>query len=190
MTTSISAVRSAWTIRIAGAIETGDREQREPRACQPRAPVGRGLLERAHRGVKRRGAPQEVVRDPAHVQQHLVVVGALEQHVVVDRVGYEQADDARREQVERRLTATGVDREADRRGEQQHVAERVGHRDALGEVGHAAQVDVRRDQEHPREEADAERQDQRVDQAGAVEIGLRRGRAARGRPSAPGTRVR
>ena len=61
-----------------------------------------------------------------------------------------------------------VDREPDRGGEQQHVAQRVGHRHALGEVGHAAQVDVRRDQEDPRQEADAERQDERVDQAGAV----------------------
>ena len=151
-----------------GRDETGDREQRKPRVCQPHAPVGRGLLERAHRRVKRGRSPQEVVGDPADVQDDLVVVGALEQHVVVDRVGYEQADDARREQVERRLAAAGVDREADRCGEQQHVAQRVGHRDALGEVGHAAQVDVRRDQEDPRQEADAQRQDQRVDQARAI----------------------
>ena len=151
-----------------GRDEAGDGEQREPHAREPRAPVGRGLLERPHRGVKRRGAPQEVVRDPAHVQQDLVVVRALEQHVVVDGVRDEQTHDARGEQEERRLAAAGVDREPDRRGEQQHVAQRVGHRHTLGEVGHAAEVDVRRDQEDPRQQADAERQDQRVDQAGAV----------------------
>ena len=58
---------------------------------------------------------------------------------VVGGVGREQADDAADEQPERRRAPTGVDREADRGREQEHVAERIRDRRPL----FCSQVDVR-----------------------------------------------
>ena len=63
-------------------------------------------------------------------------------------------DDAPDEEVEGRRTLAGVDREPDRGGEEQDVAERIGGRHGLLEQREAGEVDVRRDEEHPREQRD------------------------------------
>ncbi len=149
--------------------QAGAAQQRKPDPREPRAGVARLLLEHPHRGVQGGRAPEDVVHHPAEVVDQLsVVVGVLEDREVVRRVGRQQADDAPREEVERRRALAGVDREPDRGRKQKHVAERVGDRDALREPREPGEVDVGRDQEGPREQADADRQDQGVDQRGRI----------------------
>ena len=118
--------------------------------------------------MESRGAPEEVIEDPACVVDELtVLVGALQEGVVVGRVGGEQADDAAHEEPERRRAPSAVDRKSDHGGEQEHVAQWVRDRDPLCEPG-SREVDVRGDQEDPREQADADRENQRVDQRGSI----------------------
>ena len=93
--------------------QTGAGEQAEPKRREPRARVERRLLERPHRGVERRCAPEQVVGDPAHVVAQLVVVGIREQGVRVGGVDGEQRDDAPDEEVEGRRPLALVDRQSD-----------------------------------------------------------------------------
>jgi hypothetical protein len=146
--------------------QDGHAQESEAHGRQPGAALRR-LLERAHRRMQRGGAPEQVVEDPADIKEHLAVVGAVEQHAVVDRVGRQEADNAAGEQVEGRCADAAADREPDRGGEQEDVAHRVGDRDGLGQPV-AAELDVRGDQEDPREQGDAQREDERVDGAGPV----------------------
>ena len=118
--------------------------------------------------MQRCRAPEHEVREPARVVDELVVVRAREERVVVRAVRGEEADGAGDEQVERRAFRTCLDREANQRTEQQHVAERIRDRDELGEDRQPGQVEVRRDEEHPREQCEADREDQRVDDRRAV----------------------
>ena len=129
--TRTSGLPIAWKKRIARRDQARGGEQGEAERGQARARLERRLLERPHRRVQRRGAPEEVEGDPADVVDQLVVVRALEQRVVVRRVDREEADDAADEEVEGGRALAGVDREADRGGEQQDVAERVRDRDGL-----------------------------------------------------------
>jgi hypothetical protein len=81
--------------------------------------------------MESRGAPEEVERDPAHVVAELVVVRAREQRIVVRRVDGEEGDDAPDQEVEGGGPLAVVDREPDRGGEEEDVAERIGGRDRL-----------------------------------------------------------
>ncbi len=117
-----------------------------------------------------RGAPEEVERDPPDVVAQLVVVRIGEQRVRVRRVDREQRDDAPDEEVEGGRALAVVDGEAHRGCEKEDVAERIRGGDGLLERRQAREVDVRRDEEHPREQGDADRDDQRVDHAGAVTL--------------------
>ena len=72
-----------------------------------------------------RGAPEQVVDDPADVIAELVVVGIREKRVRVGGVDREKRDDASDQQIEGWGTLALVDGETDRRGEEQDVAERV-----------------------------------------------------------------
>ena len=170
ISTSRSVSPNACQTRMPGAIRHARGEQREAQWRQPGAGLERGLLERAHRRVQRGRAPEQVEGDPADVVAQLVVVRAREQRVGVGRVDGEQGDDAADEEVEGRRALAVVDREPDRGGEEQDVAERVGGRDGLLEQRQAGEVDVRGDEEDPREQGDADRDDQRVDHAGAVAL--------------------
>ena len=148
----------------AGGDQRGDREHAQPLPGQARLLLRHRLLERAHRRVQGRGAPEQVVGDPADVEQHLAVVGAVVQHHAVDEVGHEQRRDAAEQQVEGGLALAVVDRQAQRAGQQQDVGRGVGDRDDPGQLRLAVVVDHRRDQHQPRDQAEADRQDQRVDQ--------------------------
>ncbi len=167
---SMSPLSITCTASTAGAIRDAPVSSARRKRRELRDAVGGRALEAAHRRVQRRGAPQQVEADPADVEDDLAVVGALERDDAVGEVGDEQRDDAQREQVEGRLAAAAVDGEADRGGEQQDVAERVGDRDELRDGAHRAVVQVRRDQRDPREQREAERHDQRVDDARAVAL--------------------
>ena len=151
-----------------GRDQAGEREQAEPRRREARPGVLCRLLEGPHRRVQRGGAPEHEVGDPARVVEELVVVRACEQRVVVGAVGAEQRNRARAEQVERRRLQSRLDREPDQRREQEHVPERVCDRDQLRQDRQARQVDVRGDEEHPREQSAANREDERVDHRGTV----------------------
>ena len=120
--------------------------------------------------MKRGCSPQEVVGDPADVVDELVVVGVREQRERVGGVDGEQRDDAGRKEVEGRRSLARVDRETDGRREEEDVAERIGGGDDL--LGHreAGEMNVRGDEKNPREEADSDRENQRVDHAGAVAL--------------------
>ena len=111
------------------------REQDQPDRCEAGAGVGCRLLQGAHRRVKRRGAPEEVVEDPAGVEAQLVVERVLQQRVVVGRVGGQQADDAADEKPECGRPLARVDGEADDGREKEDVSERICDRDALGQPG-------------------------------------------------------
>ena len=99
-----------------------------------------------------------------------MVVGIREEGKRVCGVDREQRDDARGEEVEGRRTLAHVDSETDGRGEEEDVAERVGGGDDF--LGHreSREVNVRGDEEDPREEADSDRENQRVDHARAVAL--------------------
>ncbi len=99
-----------------------------------------------------------------------MVVRAGEQCIVVRRVDGEEGNDASAEEVEGRRPLPGVDCESDRGGEEEDVAERIGGGDGLLEHREAREVDVRRDEEDPGEQCDADRDDQRVDDTGTVAL--------------------
>jgi len=121
--------------------------------------------------VQRRRAPEKVIEDPTGVVDQLVVVRVLQQRIVVGRVRGHQTDDAADEEPERRRALPGIDREPDRSREEEHVAQRVRDRHRVGQHGQTGEVDVRRDQEDPGQEADTDREDQRVDERGPIGAG-------------------
>ena len=143
-------------------------EQGEPQRRQWGARIGSRLLEGTHGRVQRGCAPEEVVEDPAGVIDQLVVVGVLQECEVVGGVRRHQADDAADEEPERGRALAGVDRKTNGGSEQQDVAERVGDRHCVREQREVLEMDVRRNQEDPGEQADADRQDQRIDQCGPI----------------------
>ena len=121
-----------------------------------------------HRRMQRRRSPQQVEADPADVEPELVGVGPVQDQQAVDEVGRQQQDDARAEQVERGRAPAAVEREPDRRREQQDVAERIGDRDELGDRRELVVVQVRRHQRDPLRQREADGEDQAVDHAAAV----------------------
>ena len=144
------------------------RQQRQPESRQHRVATGRPLLDLPHRRMQCRRAPQEVEADPADVEPELVDVGAVEDQQAVDEVGRQQQDDARADQVERGRAPAAVEREPDRRREQQHVPERICDRHQLGDRRQLVVVQVRRHQRDPLRQREPDRQDQPVDHAAAV----------------------
>ena len=177
MTTHVDvAACISCTSSTPGAISDAPVSSARRTRREPRLAVRGRLLELAHRRMQRGGAPQQVEADPADVEPDVAVVRPVQRAPGRRRVGDEQRDDARGQQVERGLALAGVDREADGRGEQQDVAERVGDRDELARRASARRRAgtgaIRND---PRQQRQAERDDQRVDDAGAVATrGLRR----------------
>ena len=154
----------------AGRDQARPGEQPEAERSETRARVERRLFERAHRGVERGRAPEEVEGNPADVVAELMVVRLRQQGERVCGVHGEEGDDAPDQKIEGGCPLAVVDRQADCGGEEQDVAERVGGRNRLLERRQAGEVDVRSDQEDPREQRDADRDDQRVDHAGAVAL--------------------
>jgi hypothetical protein len=152
--------------------EAREREQRKAQPRQARPRVRCGLLERAHGRMKRGRSPDDEVRDPPHVVDELVVVRPIQQRVVVRAVGDEQGDHARDEEVEGGGALAGVDGKADRGGEEQDVPERVRRRDGLGQWREPREVEVRRDEEDPREQREPDREDHGVDRGAAVGRGI------------------
>ena len=148
--------------------QTATAEQEE--TCRRELGAGdrRRLLERSHRRVQRRQAPQHLVGHPTEVVAELMVVRLDEERVPVGGVDGEQGDDARHEHVERGSALARVDGEPDGRREQQDVTERIRRRHAFRHPREAGEVDVGGDQEHPREQADADREDRGVDHRRAV----------------------
>ena len=120
--------------------------------------------------MKRCCPPQEVVGDPADVVNELVVVGVRQEGKRVCGVDGEQRDDARGEEVEGGHTLARVDSETDGRREEEDVAERIGGGDDF--LGHreSREMNVRGDEKDPREEADSDRENERVDHACAVAL--------------------
>ena len=108
-----------------GCDETGAREKRQPERSEARPVLERGLLECPHRGMQGRGAPEQVVDDPADVIAQLVVVGIREERVRVGGVDREKRDDASDQQIEGWGALALVDGETDRRGEEEDVAEGI-----------------------------------------------------------------
>ena len=71
-------------------------------------------------------------------------------------------------QVEGHRLAAGADGQADRHDREEQVHDRVGHGGELDLQIEVGDVDVRRDQQHPRHGGHADRHHERVQQAGAV----------------------
>ena len=162
--------------------QAGAAEQHETGRRQPRRGLRGRLLERPHRRMQRGRAPEHVVGDPARVVDELVVVRLVEQRVRVGRVGREQRRDAADQEIEGGCSLARVDGQPDRCREQQDVAERIGGRHGFREVGKTRDVDVGRDQEHPRQQTDPDREDERVDQPDRSRRVFRR-RTSRIRPA-------
>ena len=154
LTTKRSSPSSMTCSRaMTGAIRRGAGERHQPQRREAHVAVGSRLLEIGHRRVQRRRSPQQVEAEPADVEPDLAVVGARERDQAVGEVGGEQGHDARDEQVERGPARARVDRQADRRGEQQDVADRIGDRDELGHRRELVVVQRRLDQRDPGDSA-------------------------------------
>ena len=97
-----------------------------------------------------------------------MVVDAVQGQQPVGEVGDQQQHDAAREQVERGLAATGVEREPHDGADEDDVADGVRDRDDLPDRGQVVLVQVRRHQRDPCRQREADREDQAVDQAAAV----------------------
>ena len=93
----------------------GDREQSDARRRQPRPRISRRLLELAHRRVEDGRAPECEVRKPAEVEDDLVVVGVVQERVVVGAVRCEERGGAREQEVERGRLPAGLHGEPDHR---------------------------------------------------------------------------
>ena len=140
--------------------QTRAREKAQPQRREARPILQGRLLECPHGRVQRRRPPEEVVDDPSEVVAELVVVRVGEERIGVGGVHCEERDDAPDEQVEGRGALALIHREPDRRRQEQDVSQWVGGRDRLLERGEAGEVDVRRDEEDPRDETDADGEDQ------------------------------
>ena len=159
MIASVSGAVSDTTARTASRV-------RDRRALD----LGGAFGERAYGGVQRRGAEQEVEGRPTALQiARLVVVRrrAARAHPYIASVT-KSAMTAGEQEVERRVLLAAADGEPDRAGDEHQVHQRVadGHELLHGREGRV--VRVRRDQEDPRQHADADADDQRVDGAVAV----------------------
>jgi hypothetical protein len=148
--------------------QAGGSEQSQASGRQAHTGVRSRFLEAAHRRVQGRCAPQDEIGEPAGVVDQLVVVRPRQEGVVVGAVGCEQTDRAGNEEVERRAFGARLHGEADQRPQQEHIAERVGDRNELRQDGETGEVQVRRDQEDPREESEPDGQDERVDDGRTV----------------------
>ena len=143
----------------------GDAQQGEARPGQARVRVGHALGERAHRRMQRRHAPHHVEGDPADLQCAAAGhVRRVQQRPPVDRVRHEQGQDRGDHEPERGGAPPDAHGKTDPGRDQQQIHRRIRHRgELLKQVGLIV-VPVGSDQEHPREGADADRDDQRVDQ--------------------------
>ena len=138
-----------------------DRQQHEADRCQRRARRS-PMVEDPHRRVQRGGAPQHVEADPAGVEPELTGVGPVQGHQPVGEVRDEQQDDGRGHQVKRGAALAAVQRQAQGRGQQQDVTQRVGDRDELGGGAQLVIVQIGRDQRDPRRDGEADGEDRRV----------------------------
>ena len=120
--------------------------------------------------MQRCATPKHEVRDPADVVRQLVVIAVDEECIVVGAVSGEQGDDARHEEIEGGCALAGVDGEPDRRCQQQDIPERIGNRYALRKRREPRQVHVRGDEEDPGQQREADCENERVDQHGAVAL--------------------
>ena len=141
------------TSSIAGAISDAARQEREPQRRSRRSRSGVASLEVAHRRVQRRRAPQQVVADPAGVVDQLVVVGAVEQRVAVGRVRRRAAQHEPR-RAGRTTPARRPPSNASRTAAASSRTSPSGYatETRLRERRQRGVVDVRRDQEDPREQ--------------------------------------
>ena len=126
----------------------------------------RGLVrEVPHRGVQRGRTPQ-IEHAPSRLEvPGLVVDGPCDGDVRVDGVGEEQGKGGRAHEVQRGSALARAHRQPDDGGQQDEVHERVGHPDELLQEGRGGVMGHRRHQEHPLHRADADRHDERVDDA-------------------------
>ncbi len=148
-------------------------DEDQPAARHADLLVGRALGEVALRLVQRGRAPEEVEDAPPGLQiAGLVVHQALDGDVAVDEVGDEQRERGRREQVEGQAAATGPDDQADDDREQDEVHERVAHAHELLREGRGGVLGRGGHEEDPRDDADADGDDERVDHALAVPAGV------------------
>ena len=141
--------------------------------CRRSGAYSPGLGQRSHRGVQGGGAPQQVEELPSEVQPApRPVVRAGDQDVGVLRVGQQQRHHAADQQVEGGRSVASADGEADDHPAQQQVAQRIGDRRRLLQQVQLGIGRVRRHQEDPRQHTDADRDDEGVDQRGAVAAGV------------------
>ena len=170
MTTSRSMLPMSWAKWIPGAIRHASASRpRRVRVSRTRV-SGAGCSSACIDGMKRSRAPQHEVGDPAHVVDELMVVGPREQRIVVGAVGGKQRNGARGEQIEGPGPSACIHRQPDQGRQQEDVAQRIGDRHELGEQGQPREMDVRRNEEHPRQQREADGEDQRVDDGGAIAV--------------------
>ena len=96
----------------AGRDQARSGEQPEAERSETRARVERRLFERAHRGMERGRAPEQIESDPAHVVAQLVVVRVRQQGERVGGIHGEERDDAPDQEIEGRCPLAVVDRQA------------------------------------------------------------------------------
>jgi hypothetical protein len=149
--------------------DQGGRGQGDQAATRQRRPGLGGLLAQApHAGKQRSGTPQEVVGQPAGVEEGTLGVAGVQLDVAVHGVGDQQAHHADAQEVEARGAGALTDDQAGDDGQEHDVHQRVGDRhDPLGE-GQPEEVGVGVDDEDPGEQAEAHGDDRRVQQAGPV----------------------
>ena len=147
-------------VEIAGPeiVDDADRGRHQRRARQQRQPEGgehdlapgRRLVEPSHRRMQPGRAPEEIRADPPGVEPELVVVQAVKRQEPVGEVGDKEQHDAGRQQVERRLPATRVEREPDDGADQDDVTDRIRHRDDPAQQRQVVLMKVGRHQRDPR----------------------------------------
>ena len=145
-------------------------QQREPRAREPGLGLSRGRAEQAHRGMQGGGTDQREVRRPAGAHEADQRMAAIHQFDAVEHIARQQRDGACEQQRERRLASTSAGGDAGDDGEHEDVHGRVGDRGELAERRQRLPAGVGLDQVDPQQRRERERDDQRVDQGGAIAV--------------------
>ncbi len=151
--------------------QRGEHEHDQPDPGDLGAQPGDRLGDLGHRRMQRRDAPAAVEDGPAEVDDGAVMEDPVQLDQAVRGIGGKHGDRARGQDLDGPGPSHPRREHPGQQGQHEHVAERVGDRDALLQPGQPGGVHVRGDQVDPRQQGQPHGQRQRVDHAAPVPVG-------------------
>ena len=165
-------------VPVAGLLDEQDGRGDQRREHEHGQPDGRclGLLPRhrpgqlGHAGMEGRGAPRAVEDRPAEIDDGAAAKRPVQLEQAERHIGRQHPDGAEGQQVDGPGPPRPGDEEPGDHRQHEHVAERIGNRDALLDPGQLGVVHVGKDQVDPRQQGEPGGQGQGIDQAAPVPV--------------------